>query len=66
MVEQTSKGKLSGESTKRSKGTRVVIVGAGVGGFSCGLEPKGLNARYPILEKEQIGSCLRGARREDM
>jgi len=53
MVEQTSKGNLSGESTKRSKGTRVVIVGAGVGGFSCGLELKGLKARCTILEKEK-------------
>jgi protoporphyrinogen oxidase len=53
MVEQTSKGNLSGDSAKRSRGTRVVIVGAGVGGFSCGLELKGLKARCTILEKEK-------------
>jgi 15-cis-phytoene desaturase len=35
-----------------SKGTRVVIVGAGIAGFSCALELKGLKARCQILEKE--------------
>ncbi len=34
------------------KGTRVVIVGAGIAGFSCALELKGLKARCQILEKE--------------
>ncbi|MFX1369915.1 MAG: FAD-dependent oxidoreductase [Promethearchaeota archaeon] len=35
------------------KGTRVVIVGAGIAGFSCALELKGLKARCTILEKEK-------------
>ncbi len=34
------------------KGKRVVIVGAGIAGFSCALELKGLKARCQILEKE--------------
>ncbi|MFX0106981.1 MAG: FAD-dependent oxidoreductase [Candidatus Hodarchaeota archaeon] len=34
------------------KGTKVVIVGAGIAGFSCALELKGLKARCTILEKE--------------
>ncbi len=35
------------------KGTKVVIVGAGIAGFSCALELKGLKARCTILEKEK-------------
>ncbi len=35
------------------KGTRVVVVGAGIAGFSCALELKGLKARCTILEKEK-------------
>ncbi|MFW9907590.1 MAG: FAD-dependent oxidoreductase [Candidatus Thorarchaeota archaeon] len=34
------------------KAPRVVIVGAGIAGFSCALELKGLKARCTILEKE--------------
>ncbi|UCE11785.1 MAG: FAD-dependent oxidoreductase [Candidatus Thorarchaeota archaeon] len=34
------------------RGTKVVIVGAGIAGFSCALELKGLKARCTILEKE--------------
>jgi len=37
----------------REKGTRVVIVGGGVSGFSCALELKGLKARCTVLEKEK-------------
>jgi protoporphyrinogen oxidase len=35
------------------KGTKVVVVGAGIAGFSCALELKGLKARCTILEKEK-------------
>jgi protoporphyrinogen oxidase len=35
------------------KGNKVVIVGAGIAGFSCALELKGLKARCTILEKEK-------------
>ncbi len=35
-----------------SRGKRVFIVGAGIAGFSCALELKGLKARCQILEKE--------------
>jgi len=34
------------------KATRVIVVGAGIAGFSCALELKGLKARCTILEKE--------------
>lgn len=34
------------------KATKVVVVGAGIAGFSCALELKGLKARCTILEKE--------------
>ncbi len=37
----------------KEKGTRVVIVGGGIAGFSCALELKGLKARCTILEKEK-------------
>ncbi|MHA2024502.1 MAG: FAD-dependent oxidoreductase [Candidatus Thorarchaeota archaeon] len=37
----------------KEKGTRVVIVGGGISGFSCALELKGLKARCTILEKEK-------------
>jgi protoporphyrinogen oxidase len=37
----------------KDKGTRVVIVGGGISGFSCALELKGLKARCTILEKEK-------------
>ncbi|MHA1481034.1 MAG: FAD-dependent oxidoreductase [Candidatus Thorarchaeota archaeon] len=39
--------------SESKKGTKVVIVGAGIAGFSCGLELKGLKARCTILEKEK-------------
>jgi len=35
------------------KGTKVVVVGAGIAGFSCALDLKGLKARCTILEKEK-------------
>ncbi|MCK5238232.1 MAG: FAD-dependent oxidoreductase [Candidatus Thorarchaeota archaeon] len=34
------------------KATKVIVVGAGIAGFSCALELKGLKARCTILEKE--------------
>ncbi|MHA2222888.1 MAG: FAD-dependent oxidoreductase, partial [Candidatus Thorarchaeota archaeon] len=37
----------------KEKGTRVVVVGGGISGFSCALELKGLKARCTILEKEK-------------
>ena len=37
----------------KEKGTRVVVVGGGIAGFSCVLELKGLKARCTILEKEK-------------
>ncbi|MFX1482476.1 MAG: FAD-dependent oxidoreductase [Promethearchaeota archaeon] len=37
----------------KEKGTRVIIVGGGISGFSCALELKGLKARCTILEKEK-------------
>ena len=39
--------------SESKKGTKVVIVGAGIAGFSCGLELKGLKSRCRILEKEK-------------
>ncbi len=39
--------------SEKKRGTRVVIVGAGIAGFSCALELKGLKARCTILEKEK-------------
>ena len=39
--------------SEKKRGTKVVIVGAGIAGFSCALELKGLKARCTILEKEK-------------
>ena len=39
--------------SEKKRGTKVVIVGAGIAGFSCALDLKGLKARCTILEKEK-------------
>lgn len=52
MKEQTRNESASRATDKGQMGTRVVIVGAGIAGFSCSLELKGLKARCTILEKE--------------